>query len=433
MTSFTRTALTDFDFGIPLYAGATVSAWTVDTFGNKTAFLATLYADLTSTAVLSNPQTLDGFGKWSQPIYIDAPVILTVTGANGVPDHQTGVISANLAGSAATDAAASAASAAGYFGSVADTFARIRSIYTKVKTQLLPVSLTALSMLRVKADGSAYELRSPSQVLSDIAAAGTAIANTFTKAINLAKAANVASATSCNIWTPADGNLVHITGTTTIVNFATAPQAGATRRVVFDGALTLTNNANIVIPGGQSITTTAGDVADITADTTTKVLVNLVKSAWPAGGGKIAQIVNTETGAVATGTTVIPNDDTIPQNTEGDQYMSLAITPISATSTLYIDVCWLGSSSVVGAFIAALFQDSTANALAAVKIQARTIGDNYEITFRHKMTSGTTSATTFKVRVGNGNAGTTTFNGDTGARILGGAMASSITITEVLS
>lgn len=33
--------------------------------------------------------------------------------------------------------------------------------------------------------------------------------------------------------------------------------------------------------------------------------------------GAVLQVVNTHSGAVATGTTVIPNDDTLPQNTEG--------------------------------------------------------------------------------------------------------------------
>ena len=52
----------------------------------------------------------------------------------------------------------------------------------------------------------------------------------------------------------------------------------------------------------------------------------------------IIKIGVTQTGAVATGTTQIPSDDTIPQNTEGDEYMTLAFTPNSATSTLIIQV-----------------------------------------------------------------------------------------------
>lgn len=147
--------------------------------------------------------------------------------------------------------------------------------------------------------------------------------------------------------------------------------------------------------------------------------------------GAIVQIVNTQTGAMATGSTVIPNDDTIPQNTEGDQYMSLAITPTSATNKLKIDVVVNLASSATGALIAALFQDSTAGALAAVSEYTATANGNMRLTFTHYMTAGTTSSTTFKVRAGNGNAGTTTFNGASGARLYGGVMASSITITEI--
>lgn len=148
---------------------------------------------------------------------------------------------------------------------------------------------------------------------------------------------------------------------------------------------------------------------------------------------RLLQVVSTETGAVATGTTTIPFDDTIPQSGEGDQYMSLAITPKSATSRLIIDVvCIIASSGTSdNALTAALFQDSTANSLAAAGMPLRQALPT-AISFRHVMTSGTTSATTFKVRAGSNAVGTTTFNGSAGGRIYGGVMASSIVIREVL-
>ena len=40
---------------------------------------------------------------------------------------------------------------------------------------------------------------------------------------------------------------------------------------------------------------------------------------------RLVQTVNTETGAVATGTTLMPIDDTIPQNTEGNEVRSSII------------------------------------------------------------------------------------------------------------
>ena len=150
-------------------------------------------------------------------------------------------------------------------------------------------------------------------------------------------------------------------------------------------------------------------------------------------GSKIVQVVNYETGAVATGTTLVPHDDTIPQNTEGNQYMSLSITPTNANNKLLIEVVWYGTNSFVGdcQIVAALFQDTTANALASMS--ARSPGQNLAINlkFSHYMTANTTSSTTFKVRAGSNEVGTITFNGIGGNRYFGGSLASSITITEI--
>ena len=148
--------------------------------------------------------------------------------------------------------------------------------------------------------------------------------------------------------------------------------------------------------------------------------------------GLVAQVVNVQTGAVNTGTTVISYDDTIPQKTEGDEYMTLAVIPKNTNNKLKIEVVvFLASSIATGdTLTAALFQDSNAGALAAGVMESRAVVANV-VTFTHYMTAGTTSSTTFKVRAGQDAAGTTTFNGLLGARKLGGVLASSITITEI--
>lgn len=178
----------------------------------------------------------------------------------------------------------------------------------------------------------------------------------------------------------------------------------------------LKNLYNQVIPVGAANGTLISDGATLAWQPDTRVL----------------QVVSTQTGAVATGTTQLPRDDTIPQSTEGDQYMSLSITPKSAASELMIDVVFLGASSANSHSTVALFQDSTANALAAVPILATAADSCFEVAFRHKMTSGVASSTTFKVRAGLNSAGTMTFNGVSGGRLMGGVSGSSITITEVL-
>ncbi len=149
--------------------------------------------------------------------------------------------------------------------------------------------------------------------------------------------------------------------------------------------------------------------------------------------GDVVQIVNTQTGAVATGTTAIPNDDTIPQITEGDEFMTLAITPTSATNKLKIEVvCHLSNSNANQWTAAALFQDATAGALAVGTGFTATAASGMSISFVHYMVAGTIAATTFRVRGGSQTGATTTFNGTGGSRYYGGVMASSITITEIM-
>jgi hypothetical protein len=146
--------------------------------------------------------------------------------------------------------------------------------------------------------------------------------------------------------------------------------------------------------------------------------------------GVPVQVVNVTYSAVSTGTTTIPSDDTIPQNTEGDQYMSLAITPKATTNILVIDCTLFLANSANVHIISALFQDSTANALAVSDEYMLTPGGPVTARIIYTMAAGTTSSTTFKVRSGGSGAGTTTFNGVGGGRLYGATVKSSMVITE---
>lgn len=74
------------------------------------------------------------------------------------------------------------------------------------------------------------------------------------------KGADIASAGTISIG---EGGYFHVTGTTTITDIDPAPdKAGRAFVLVFDGVLTLTHNAStLILPGGASITTAAGDAA----------------------------------------------------------------------------------------------------------------------------------------------------------------------------
>lgn len=145
--------------------------------------------------------------------------------------------------------------------------------------------------------------------------------------------------------------------------------------------------------------------------------------------GTCVQTVYTNYSAVATGTGTIPIDDSIPQSSEGNEYMSQAITPRSATNILSIEILWHGSNSTNGSIAVALFQDSNVNAIAGMITAPAGAGYNVVIPLSHRMVAGTTSSTTFKVRAGAA-AGTTTFNGASGSRFLGAITHASIIIRE---
>jgi hypothetical protein len=297
------------------------------------------------------------------------------------------------------------------------------------------------------------------------------------------KGADIASASTTDIGA-ATGDFVDVTGTTTITGLGTV-DVGVVRYVRFTGALTLTHDATaLILPNaGSNITTVANDTAIFRSlgsgnwiciayqrasgfplalnvssffplsDSTALIkgssdatkLYRFEVDGFTTGTTRVntppdcnlaANYLQTVTGitsAVATGTTTLPQDDTVPQNTEGIQFATATITPKLSTSTLVIYFIGFVATNTSGAthvFTASLFQDSTAGALAATCIQSAGSVAMHQISFRYIMTSGTTSATTFNVRVGLEAAGTTTYNGTGGGRIFGGAAASGIIIQE---
>lgn len=145
----------------------------------------------------------------------------------------------------------------------------------------------------------------------------------------------------------------------------------------------------------------------------------------------LIQIVNSNTTSLVTCSTAMPYDNTIPQNTEGTEVLTLAITPVYSTSKLEIVFSSQGTGNGTPTSVnVALFQDSTAGALAAAAYKLESPAEGRVTFLRHIMTAGTTSSTTFKIRVGP-NAGTYYINGLTGGtRIFGGVASTRLTIKE---
>jgi hypothetical protein len=175
---------------------------------------------------------------------------------------------------------------------------------------------------------------------------------------------------------------------------------------------------------GKAVNLPDGSV--VTAD-----LADAAVTAAKAAAGVPIQSVGTTSGAVATGSTIIPRDDTIPQISEGTQFLSCAITPLFAASILQVDAVLFASASVTSDIVAALFRDSGANALAVGSSYGSTALGIVCVSFRHRVVAGSVSPTTFTVRAGPISAGTLTVNGSGGGRYYGNVFASSITITEI--
>jgi len=112
-------------------------------------------------------------------------------------------------------------------------------------------------------DQLAFSSALPAQSLGFLASTGAVAAFTRTfsgYAVDESKGANVPSAATIDLQnTVVTGNLLHVTGTTTIT--AMTLPAGAERTLVFDGILTLTHSANLDLPGASNITTAVGDRA----------------------------------------------------------------------------------------------------------------------------------------------------------------------------
>jgi hypothetical protein len=149
-------------------------------------------------------------------------------------------------------------------------------------------------------------------------------------------------------------------------------------------------------------------------------------------GGVVQVAISTPYTTYSTSTTVLPGDDTIPQSSEGAQIVTVSITPKATTHKLLIEFQFMGQVSGDDA-VWAIFQDSTASAIAAGYLNRSAVSNAFAATTwgGHTMTAGTTSSTTFKLRVGPASGGTVAANGGTSGRDFGGVSSCWIKVTEV--
>jgi len=198
-----------------------------------------------------------------------------------------------------------------------------------------------------------------------------------------------------------------------------------------------TTTAYSVICAGTTATGSMQSLASV--GTSGQVLTSNGAAALPTwqasgggSGGILLQQLYTSTNTVISTSGTIPEDATIPQNTEGDEILTLSITPASSSNILEITANFIIASNAKG--VIALFQDSTANALITTPTgDAGSAAESVVLTYI--MAAGTTSSTTFKIRAGErfsstGNFLINNYFAPTASRYYGSTIRSYLTIKE---
>jgi hypothetical protein len=146
----------------------------------------------------------------------------------------------------------------------------------------------------------------------------------------------------------------------------------------------------------------------------------------------IAQVVaDTETTYTTLGT-ILPLDDTIPQITEGVEILSVPITPKNASSFIEIDFNGSFGGSTSLRVLAALFVDSTANALNLVGGIITNTSQHITLPLKYRVAAGSTSSRTYRIRAGSDVALDAFLNGDSTGRQGGGISTAILTAREIL-
>lgn len=247
----------------------------------------TIYSDRALSVSITNPQVLDANGRTTNKIWVPGAYSIRVDTAADVQVYQ------ELDNGAATDISTTALTSVAGSNTISATDPTGATAYVDKQQYIFTTVLpnTDDVTLNVNAIGAVAFLKNqdqqilPGELEADqitIAAYNAAIpafewTNQNVKTVAFTEGSDVASAATTNIW-DTGGNSSHVTGTTTITSFGTAPAAGAMRRITFDDAVLLTQSANLNLPGGVNYTTAAGDIAWVYADTTTQFDVTIAKA-----------------------------------------------------------------------------------------------------------------------------------------------------------
>jgi len=212
---------------------------------------------------------------------------------------------------------------------------------------------------------------------------------------------NVVLAGGTGITTTAAGNTVTIDGTTYTgdTGGALAPAAG---------------NFNIVGSGDISVTG-SGNTLTISS----------------SAAGAVKQIQSASRNTPFTTTAAIPTDATIPQNTEGASFLTLAFTPTSASSTLKIEASgWGVAESASETLKCSICDTSIANALVAQIASGDASAIFGTVYMSIDIPAVSVATRTYDWRIGGNGIGNVSVGGTSSTAVFGAASVSTLRITE---
>jgi len=138
-----------------------------------------------------------------------------------------------------------------------------------------------------------------------------------------------------------------------------------------------------------------------------------------------AKFYDSPTEFVITG--IVPLDNTIPQNGEGQQIISGTIAPSKTTSKILGILSLNGDGTTTSVFAA--FRDLVADAISSTWVQ--TISSSSLVAFQFIDSPATTSSVTYTIRCGPGQAGTLYINRNNTVSLLGGSNKITLTLLEI--
>jgi hypothetical protein len=312
------------------------------------------------------------------------------------------------------------------------------------------------------------------------------------------QSAAISASVSTNIATTSTGVLIPITGPNAINSFGVVPgeqpSAAVIRFLQFSSSASLSNGTALRLIGNASRKTQPGDIGGYvhvgSADVWHEFLYSRADGALSADSISVTTITNRSmsTSAISTVTlnatsmsvtniaitslnttsisssvgeftlvkiggnspsiflgratsvtyvtasTDLPVDDSIPQITEGDQVLSVAVTPTNAASVLRITATLHVGASGAGLVGAGLFIDATAGALSADATRVEGSTDVQDLIIEHAVSASNTTLRSYKIRIGPdaGGPADSHLNGSGGGRYFGGVLTSMIEVVEIL-